>query len=211
MIVIGITGSIGMGKTTVSAMLRLLNIPVFDSDKEVKEILDYNNEVKEKISSIWPDAIKSSQSEKKINKVLLSNKIFKNRREKKLLEKIIHPIVKNRRKKFIKQNKNSYIVGLDIPLLFETGTYKECDYIFLVNTSKRNQKKRVLARQNMTEEKFNLINDNQWSYKKKIQKKPFLITSTFGKLISFIIVLLYLLKIIINNKVKKNERISIRH
>ena len=208
MIVIGITGSIGMGKTTVSSMLRLLNIPVFDSDKEVKEILELNKEVKEKIASIWPDTVILSQSEKTIDKVLLSDKIFKNRREKKLLEKIIHPIVKIKRKAFMRENKNFYIVGLDIPLLFETGTYKECDYIFLVNTSKKKQKKRVLARQNMTEEKFNLINDNQWSYKRKIQKKPFLITSSFGKLISFIIVLLYLVKIIINVKVNNNERIS---
>ena len=211
MIVIGITGSIGMGKTTVSSMLRLLNIPVFDSDKEVKEILELNNEVKEKIASIWPDTIILSQSEKKINKVLLSNKIFKNRKEKKVLEKIIHPIVKIKREAFIRENKNFYIVGLDIPLLYETGTYKECDYIFLVNTSKRKQKKRVLARKNMTEEMFNLINNNQWSYKRKIQKKPFIITSTFGKLISFIIVLLYLLKIIINEKVNHIERISTRH
>ena len=211
MIVIGITGSIGMGKTTVSSMLRLLNIPVFDSDKEVKEILELNNEVKEKIASIWPDTIILSQSEKKINKVLLSNKIFKNRKEKKVLEKIIHPIVKIKREAFIRENKNFYIVGLDIPLLYETGTYKECDYIFLVNTSKKKQKKRVLARKNMTEKMFNLINDNQWSYERKIQKKPFLITSTFGKLISFIIVLLYLLKIIINEKVNHIERISTRH
>tara|TARA_B100000989_G_scaffold190241_1_gene143304 strand:- start:1297 stop:1932 length:636 start_codon:yes stop_codon:yes gene_type:complete len=211
MIVIGITGSIGMGKTTVSSMLRLLNIPVFDSDKEVKEILELNKEVKEKIASIWPDTVILSQSEKTIDKVLLSDKIFKNRREKKLLEKIIHPIVKIKRKAFMRENKNFYIVGLDIPLLFETGTYKECDYIFLVNTSKKKQKKRVLARQNMTEEKFNLINDNQWSYKRKIQKKPFLITSSFGKLISFIIVLLYLVKIIINVKVNNNERISTRY
>ena len=211
MIVIGITGSIGMGKTTVSSMLRFLNIPVFDSDKEVKEILELNNEVKEKIASIWPDTIILSQSEKKINKVLLSNKIFKNRREKKVLEKIIHPIVKIKREAFIRENKNFYMVGLDIPLLYETGTYKECDYIFLVNTSKRKQKKRVLARKNMTEEMFNLINNNQWSYKRKIQKKPFIITSTFGKLISFIIVLLYLLKIIINEKVNHIERISTRH
>ena len=59
MIIIGITGSIGMGKTTVSKMLRILKIPVFDSDKKVKEILEKNNDIIEKISKIWPDAISS--------------------------------------------------------------------------------------------------------------------------------------------------------
>ena len=67
MIVIGITGSIGMGKTTISAMFRLLNIPVFDSDKEVKEILEINKEVKEKIADIWPETIVSFKNEKKIS------------------------------------------------------------------------------------------------------------------------------------------------
>ena len=201
MIIIGITGSIGMGKTTVSGMLKFLNIPVFDSDKEVKEILNFNNEVKEKIASIWPETIIKLKEEKKINKVLLSDKIFKNEREKKELEKIIHPIVNNRRESFIRENKDSYIVGLDVPLLFEKGIDKKCDYIFLVNTTTKKQKKRVLARKDMTEEKFKLINNNQWSFERKKQKKPFLISTSFGKLISFMFVLIYLLKIIINDKV----------
>ena len=211
MIIIGITGSIGMGKTTVSDMLRFLKIPVFDSDKEVKEILDNNSKVKEKIASIWPETIILFHREKKINKVLLSNKIFKNKSEKKLLEKIIHPIVKNKRESFIKQNKNSYIIGLDVPLLFETGTDKECDYIFLVNTSKKKQRKRVLARQNMTEEMFSLINGNQWSFERKWKKRPLLISTSFGKVFSFIVVLLNLLKIIINSKIKNDKRIGTRY
>ena len=65
MIIIGITGSIGMGKTTISSMFRFLNIPVFDSDKEVKEILEKNKEVKEKIADIWPETIVSFKKKKK--------------------------------------------------------------------------------------------------------------------------------------------------
>ncbi len=211
MIVIGITGSIGMGKTTISSMLRLLNIPVFDSDKEVKKILEKNNKVKEKIADIWPETIISFQNEKKINKVLLSNKIFKTRHEKKTLEKIIHPLVKIKRRSFIEKNKECYFVGLDVPLLYETGSDKECHYIFLANTSKKTQRKRVLKRQNMTEEKFNLINNSQWSFERKKKKKPFLISTSFGKLISFFIVLVFLLKITFSHKVFNNERISPRH
>ena len=98
---------------------------------------------------------------------------------------------------------DSYIIGLDVPLLYETGTDKVCNYIFLTNTSKKNQKKRVLLRQNMTEEKFNLINDSQWSFERKKNKNPFLISTSYGKLYSFINVLFYLLVIIFKEHNKK--------
>ena len=83
MIIIGITGSIGMGKTTVSKMLRILKIPVFDSDKKVKEILEKNYDIIEKISKIWPDTISLCRKQKKINKVLLGSKIFRSETERK--------------------------------------------------------------------------------------------------------------------------------
>ena len=203
MIIIGITGSIGMGKTTVSSMLRFLGIPIFDSDKEVREILDKNVDVKNEIFKIWPKALYIEQKEKKINKIFLSDKVFKKKRDKEKLERIIHPLVEDLRISFIKQNHASYIIGLDVPLLYETGTDKVCNYIFLTNTSKKNQKKRVLLRQNMTEEKFNLINNSQWSFERKKNKNPFLISTSYGKLYSFINVLFYLLVIIFKEHNKK--------
>jgi dephospho-CoA kinase len=97
-------------------------------------------------------------------------------------------------------NKNK-IVGLDIPLLYETGADKQCDYIFLVNTTKKIQKKRVLMRPNMTEEKFELINDSQWSFKKKrLYDRPIIINTSFGKTVTFLIVIFYLFKITIKGK-----------
>ena len=167
MLIIGITGSIGMGKTTVSKMLEILKIPVFDSDKKVKEILEKNRKVIKEILKTWPDTILKNQKKAKIDKVALSNKIFKNNRDRRKLENIIHPIVNKEKHQFLKNFKKHKVVGLDIPLLYETGSDKKCDYIFLVNTTKKNQKKRVLMRPNMTEEKFELINNSKWSFKKK--------------------------------------------
>ena len=135
--IIGITGSIGMGKTTVSNMLRILKIPVFDSDIKVKEILETNDHVIKQILDIWPDVVFSKKT-KGINKVALSDKIFKYKKERKKLEKIIHPLISKERTLFLENYKNHYTVGLDIPLLYETGMDKECDYIFLVNTTKKN-------------------------------------------------------------------------
>ncbi len=100
MIIIGITGSIGMGKTTVSKMLRTLKIPVFDSDKKVKEILEKNHDIIEKISKIWPETVLNNEKQKKINKEALSNKIFDDKKERIKLEKIIHPLVNKERKSF---------------------------------------------------------------------------------------------------------------
>jgi dephospho-CoA kinase len=201
MIVIGITGSIGMGKTTVSNMLDMLKIPVFDSDKKVKEILEKNQNVRKKISKIWPDTISDNHNKEKIDKVALSNKIFKSNSAKEKLEGIIHPIVRRERTLFLKKFKGSKIVGLDVPLLYETGMDKECDYIFLVNTTKSIQKKRVLMRPNMTEKKFELINNNQWNFKKKmINSRPFIITTSYGKTVTFFIVLYYLFKIKLRGK-----------
>ena len=200
MIIIGITGSIGMGKTTVSKMLRIFKIPVFDSDKKVKEILERNNEVIEIILKTWPESVSLQEKQKKINKIVLSNKIFKSKNERKKLEKIIHPLVKKERTTFLKKHENNFVVGLDIPLLYETGMDKECDYIFLVHTKKRIQRKRVLLRPNMTEKKFELINNSQWNFEKKKKEKPFIINTSFGKFITLIIVIFYLFKIIFKGK-----------
>ena len=195
MIIIGITGSIGTGKTTVSKMLKMLKIPVFDSDKKVKKILSENQIVIEKISKIWPDAVSYLKTQRKIDKVVLSNKIFINKKERKKLENIIHPLAEKERKKFLKNSENFGIVGLDIPLLYETGIDKKCNYVFLMNTSRKIQKERVLARPNMTEKKFELINSAQWSFERKKKQKPFIINTSFGKTITFILVLFCLLKI----------------
>ena len=189
--IIGITGSIGMGKTTISSMLKLVGIPIFDSDKYVRTILEENKCVIEKIFKLWPDTVFVTQKNKKINKLLLGEKVFKCKKNRKLLENIIHPIIQKQRNIFIHNHKKSKIIGLDIPLLYETGTDKICDYIFLVNALKRLSKKRVLARPNMTEEKFKLINDAQWTYEQKKIMKPFIINTSYGKLISFITVIIY--------------------
>ena len=201
MVIIGITGSIGMGKTTVSKMLEMLKIPVFDSDQKVKRILEDNRIVIKKILKTWPDTISKNRKKAKIDKVALSNKIFKNNKDRVKLENIIHPIVNKEKDQFLKNFKKNRIVGLDIPLLYETGADKQCDYIFLVNTTKKIQRKRVLMRPNMTEEKFELINDSQWSFKKKnLNSRPIIINTSFGKTVTFFIVLFYLFKITFNGK-----------
>ncbi len=203
MIIIGITGSIGMGKSTIANMLKQFKIPVFDSDKEVRDILENNDAVKKQIHALWPDVILTETNEREIDKNLLSRKIFGNRRYRKTLENIIHPEVKERRNSFIKNEEKSLIVALDVPLLYETGTDKVCDDIFLVYTDDETQKKRVLARSSMTQKKLDLIKKAQWSDQKKRDRDPYLVTTSYGKLVSLIIITGYLIIILFKKKILK--------
>ena len=203
MIIIGITGSIGMGKSTIAKMLKQYKIPVFDSDKEVKDILENNDVVKKQIYDLWPDVILTETNEKEIDKNLLSRKIFGNKKYRKTLESIIHPKVRERRNIFIKSVERSPIVALDVPLLYETGTDKVCDDIFLVYTNEETQKKRVLARSSMTQKKLDLIKKAQWNDQKKRDKDPYLVTTSYGKFVSFVIITSYLITIFFKKKILK--------
>ena len=135
-----------------------------------------------------------------MNKKELSKIIFDNKEEKKNLENLIHPYVIKDRNDFIRKNKNKRIIGIDVPLLYETRTDKICNYIFLASASEEIQKKRVLKRVNMDLEKFNKINNNQLSNFEKRKKYPIIIPTGYGKIITFIVVTLNVSWIIIKNK-----------
>ena len=167
MIIIGITGSIGMGKSTIALMLKYFGIPIHDSDRAVKKLLE-NDFIIDIIKIKWPTCIIYNKKKIKINKDELSKIIFNNNKERKKLENLIHPYIIKKRNSFIRKNKNKRIIGIDVPLLYETKADKICNYIFLASASVEIQKKRVLKRANMNIEKFNKINSSQLS---TIEKK----------------------------------------
>jgi dephospho-CoA kinase len=203
MIIIGITGSIGMGKSTIASMLKFFGIPIHDSDLVVKELIETNSLVLKKIKKNWPDVIDITDSKEVINKGKLSEIIFNDIKCKENLEKIIHPLVNKKRKMFLKKYESKNIVGMDVPLLYETGLNKICNYIFLALTSEANQAKRVLKRKNMTKEKFISIKENQWSDEMKKEQKPYIINTTYGKILVFILLTFLLSTIFFKEKVLK--------
>ena len=200
--IIGITGSIGMGKSTIAYMLSQIKIPVFDSDKEVARILKENITVINDIGLKWPEAVIKENNIISINKKILGDIVFSNVKDKVFLEKLIHPIINKKRKSFIKKHTNFSFIALDVPLLFETNTYKICHYIFLANANDRAQRKRVLSRQNMTSAKFELIKKNQLSNKERLRlsSKIFVVNTNYGKLVSFIIILTCLFRILLKRE-----------
>ena len=204
MIIIGITGSIGMGKSTIASLLKFFDIPIHDSDLVVKLLIETNSLVLKKIKKNWPEVIDIIDSKEVINKGKLSEIIFNDTKCKETLEKIIHPLVHKNRKIFLKKYEfKKNFVGMDIPLLYETGLNKICNYVFLALTSEKNQAKRVLKRKNMTAEKFISIKENQWSDEKKKEQKPYIINTTYGKILVFILLTFLLFTIFFKEKVLK--------
>ena len=116
---IGITGSIGTGKTTIANIFALFNIPIFDADREIKKILK-KKRLNKKLKNIWPLIIKKDH----IDKLKLREIIFSNNIEKKKLEKLLYPYLENELKKFETVNYKENILVYDVPLIYETKTEK---------------------------------------------------------------------------------------
>ena len=179
MIIVGLTGSIGSGKSFVGNFLKLKKIPIYHADKEANKILENDNLVKRKIIKLFPNAYIN----KKINRTKLALIVFKDKRKLKKLESIIHPKVEQSKKKFLSfhKKKKTKLVILEIPILFETKGHTNCNYTILVYVNKKEQFKRVLARKNMSKEKLKAILSNQMSNKKKKKMADFTINNNFTK------------------------------
>ena len=160
MIVIGITGSVGMGKSTVAEMLRDMGIPIHDSDATVHWLLGPKGKAVMTVGKKFPEVLKkNADGEEYIDRKILGRIVFADRQKKKMLEDILHPMVWAESDAFIAamREKGHGIVALDIPLLFETGGEKRVDVTLCVTAPPEVQRERVLARPGMTSEKFDRI------------------------------------------------------
>ena len=162
MILIGITGIIGSGKTLALNFFREKKITVFSADEEVKKILK-KKIVKDKIYKKFPSAF----LRKKIDKNKLALIVFSDKKKLNLLEKIIHPLVKQKKRNFLNKNKKKKIIVMEIPIIFEKKSKKNYDCIILMNTNKKIQHQRVMKRKNMTPQLLKKIMANQIANKKK--------------------------------------------
>lgn len=160
MIVLGITGSIGMGKSTVSRMLTDKGIPVHDADAAVHKLLGPDGAGVEPVAALFPEALKQDEVGRSyIDRPTLGRSVFADRQKKKALEDILHPMVRAESDAFKEENrkKGTPMVALDIPLLFETGGETRVDVTICVSAPRDVQRERVLARPGMTAEKFDRI------------------------------------------------------
>lgn len=197
MIIIGLTGSIAMGKSTAGSMLEYLGVPVHEADSEVHELLRYGSEAWYALAASFPyfkypqiygkrhfwNPLKDTQrflKRKELGKI-----VFENAEERRKLENILHPFVKKAQNRFISQKRSMGcdIVALDIPLLFETGADNRVDYTLNITATGFIQKSRVMARPGMTEKKVNSILERQMPDGEKSARADFVIHSGLGRAI----------------------------
>ena len=187
MIIIGLTGGIGSGKSTVAKDFKKLKIPVFDSDQEVKKL--YTTKDPDLIKAIKKiDKNKNTLGKKRINRKKLGDIVFNDTTKLKILEKVIFKKLKKRREIFLKKNKKlkKDIVVLDTPLLFENNLNKNCNYVVFAKAPLKLRKQRVLKRKGMTKKKLHKIIAKQAPEKTKEKKSDFIIQTNKGKWYSFI-------------------------
>ncbi len=152
-LILGLTGSIGMGKSTVAAMFEALGVPVFDADREVRAMQGPGGVLVSAIEQAFP----GSTDEHGVRRDALGGQVFGDREALARLEAIVHPAVAQARKQFLSRHANAPLVVFDIPLLFEKGGADEVDLVVVVSAPAEIQRARVLARPGMTEEKFAAI------------------------------------------------------
>ena len=205
---IGITGSIGTGKTTIAKAFSLLSIPLFDADDEVKSLLN-EQEIVKKIKKEWPDTIENNS----INKKKLKTHIFSKDLDKTKLENIIHPALNVKKTFFNKTNKNKLLVVYDVPLIYETKSHKSYNLIILAKCDEKKQKERVLKRDNIDEKLFEKIKNSQFSVKKKLKFNPKLINTNKSKIAVYIEVIIFVIQLLIKLKIKHvtRKKINLRY
>ncbi len=148
--ILGLTGSIGMGKSTVAAMLRELAVPVFDADAEVRAMQGPGGDLLPAIEAAFP----GTTSVAGVDRDALGAAVFGDAVALARLEAIVHPAVAARRAAFLADHAGVPLVVFDVPLLFEKGGFADVDAVAVVSAPAAAQRARVLARPGMTAEKF---------------------------------------------------------
>lgn len=178
MIILGLTGSIGMGKSATAAMFATEGLPVYDADAAVHALYEKGGAAVAPLSERFGDILKDGA----VDRAALRAKVVDDPDAMKALEQIVHPLVGQSQLNFRQQalESESKIAVLDIPLLFETGGDQRCDFVAVVTAPADLQKARVLARGEMSEEQFEQIRAKQMSDADKRARADFIISTAFG-------------------------------
>ena len=171
MIRIALTGSIGMGKSTVAGMFERCRVPVFDADAIVRCLQSPGGGLVDKIGELFPGCVRDGT----LDRDCLAQIVLSDRSRLAELEAIVHPAVREAREEFIAEHKDAAALVFEIPLLFETGGEKEFDKVVVVSAPSDVQRSRVLARSGMTEAKFASILDRQTPDEEKRQRADFVV------------------------------------
>jgi len=176
MIILGLTGSIGMGKSTTAKLFEEAGVPVYDADAAVHKI--YEGEAAPAIEAAFPGTTVNG----KVDRNKLSAKVVHDPAAMKRLEQIVHPMLGASRQKFLHDAEQSGapVAVVDVPLLFETGGEKRVDAVVVVTTTPEIQRQRILSRDNMTGEKLDAILARQLPDAEKRKRADFVVDTSGG-------------------------------
>jgi dephospho-CoA kinase len=176
MIILGLTGSIGMGKSTTAKLFVEVGVPVYDADATVHSL--YEGEAAPAIEAAFP----GSTVDGKVDRTRLSAQVVHDPAAMKRLEQIVHPMLGASRQKFLDDAERSGapVAVVDVPLLFETGGEKRVDAVVVVTTTPDIQRERILARDNMTAEKLDAILARQLPDAEKRKRADFVVDTSHG-------------------------------
>jgi len=177
-LLIGLTGSIGMGKSETAKLFARLGIPVYDSDAAVHRLYEPGGAAVDKIAEAFPGSVTGGR----VDRAALSKQLAADKTAFKTLEAIVHPLVAEENRKFLAQAiaDGAEMVVQDIPLLFETGGHVRMDAVVVVSAPAGLQRKRVLERPGMTEDKLDQILSRQLPDAEKRAKAHFVVETDKG-------------------------------
>jgi dephospho-CoA kinase len=180
LIILGLTGSIGMGKSTAAEMVRQLRVPLFDADRTVHRLLAQGGGAVQQVSGAFPGVQTASGG---IDRALLGQRVFGDPAALERLEQILHPMVATAEKRFLDhaRARREPLAVLDIPLLFETGSDRRCDYVLVVSAPALVQRQRVLRRPGMTAIRLATILEKQMPDPEKRRRADFVVPTGLGR------------------------------
>ena len=176
MIILGLTGSIGMGKSTTAKLFAEAGVPVYDADATVHQV--YEGEAAPAIEAAFP----GTTVDGKVDRPKLSARVVHDPAAMKQLEQIVHPMLGASRQKFFEDAEQSGapVAVVDVPLLYETGGEKRVDAVVVVTTSPENQRARIMARGTMTSEALDSILARQLPDAEKRKRADFVVDTSHG-------------------------------
>ncbi len=177
--VLGLTGSIGMGKTTAAMLLRRLGVPVHEADAAVHRLLGRGGAAVGAVGAAFPGIVRNGAIDRKA----LGARVFGDGEAMERLERILHPLVREDSARFLKQarRRRRRIAVLDVPLLFEVGRERECEATLVVTAPSFVQRARVLARPGMTERRLAEVLAHQMPDVEKRRRADFIVPTGLGR------------------------------
>ena len=180
MIVLGLTGSIGMGKSTAAAVLRRLGVPLYDADAEIHKMLGPGGSAVAAVEAAFPGVRGETGA---IDRRALGQRVFGKPEELRRLEKILHPMVRAVERRWVARQRarGAKLVVLDIPLLFETDRIDRVDGVIVVSAPLRLQRERVMRRLGMSAERFSAILKSQLPDREKRRRADFVVSTALSR------------------------------